>query len=177
MKFSYTAKRVVITDDVKERLEKKIGKLQKFFSDEADANIVIGQRRNQLFTLEVTIPYNGVVFRAELEERDIFTAIDKIDDVLERQIRKNKTRLAKRLRAGSFNFDEAVSIIEEENQEEEYKVIRTKKFDVKPMDIEEAILQMNMLGHQFYVFANTRNKICVVYKRNDGDYGVLEPEN
>ena len=172
MKFLYTAKHVNITDDVKSRVEKKIGKLQKFFNEETEAFIVVGQRRNQMYTLEVTIPYNGVVFRAELEERDLLAAIDRIDNVLDRQIRKNKTRLEKRLRAGSFSID-----IQENIKEEDYNLIRTKKFEVKPMDVEEAILQMNMIGHQFYVFANLGNKICVVYKRKDGDYGLLEPDN
>jgi len=173
MKFIYTGKNKVVSEEIKERISKKVGKLQKFFNEETEAFVVLSFQRT-LQKVEVTIPFNGVVFRSETADADIFAAIDKTVDVLERQIRKNKTRLEKHLREGSFHFEDAHSEVVEE--EPAYQIIKNKRFDIKPMDLQEAILQMNMLGHKFFVFANEHNKINVVYKRDDGNYGVIQPE-
>lgn len=173
MKFIYTGKNKVVSEEIKERVSKKVGKLQKFFHEETEVFVVLSFQRS-LQKVEVTIPFNGVVFRAESADIDIFTSIDKTVDILERQIRKNKTRLEKRLREGSFHYSDLSSEIIDE--EPAYQIIKNKRFDIKPMDLQEAILQMNMLGHKFFVFANEHNKINVVYKRDDGNYGVIQPE-
>jgi putative sigma-54 modulation protein len=126
--------------------------------------------------VEITISFNGVLFRAEVSNDHMYASIDKAIDILERQIRKNKTRLEKRLKAGAFKNEEGIAVVSED-EEFEFKVVRSKRFAVKPMPIEEAILQMNLLGHEFFVFSNSDSKqVNVVYRRKDGNYGVIEPE-
>ena len=117
-------------------------------------------------------------FRAQNTANDMYAAIDDIEDMIERQIRKNKTRLEKRLRAGAFEREAALASAEDVYEEEEFNVIRRKRFAIKPMTTEEAILQMNLLGHEFYAFKNAEdeNRYCVVYKRNDGGYGLIESD-
>ena len=175
MKFIITGKNLNVTNALKERAEKKIGKLDKFFKEDTDAFIKMSCQKDMKI-IEVTIPYNGVVFRAEAVSDDMYASIDKVIDILERQIRKNKTRLEKRLFVDAFNADN-FTVEEDVPEEKEFNVIRTKRFAIKPMDVEEAILQMNLLGHQFFVFSNAiTNQVNVVYKRKDGNYGLIEPE-
>jgi putative sigma-54 modulation protein len=174
MKFIISGKNVEVTDALRQRCIKKLGKLEKFFSPDTDVHVTLSVQKNRQI-VEVTIHFNGSVLRAEVENDDMYAAIDKSVDVLEGQIRKNKTRLQKKLHEYAFRNEEKV---EDSNEiEEEYKVVRTKRFTIKPMDIEEAILQMNLLGHEFFVFINAdTNKVNVVYKRKNGDYGLIEPE-
>ena len=174
MKYSFIGKNIAVTNKLKERSEAKLGKLQKFFKDDTEAFVTMGVQRNmQIF--EVTIPYGGVVFRAETSSDDMFNSIDKAVDILERQIRKNKTRLERKLRANAFDPNNFVD--NETVDEEDFRIIKAKRFSVKPMDIEEAILQMNLVGHEFFVFMNANtNSINVVYRRKDGEYGLIEPE-
>ncbi len=174
MKYSFIGKNIAVTNRLKERAEAKLGKLQKFFKDDTEIFVTMSSQRNlQIF--EVTIPYGGVVFRAETSSDDMFASIDKAIDILERQIRKNKTRLERKLRENAFdpsNFTD-----NDVDEEADFRIIKSKRFNVKPMDIEEAILQMNLIGHQFFVFMNAAtNQINVVYRRNDGAYGLIEPE-
>jgi len=176
MKYSFIGKNIAITNKLKERSESKLEKLNKFFKEDTEVFVTMGVQRNlQIF--EVTIPYNGVVFRAETSSDDMFTSIDRAIDILERQIRKNKTRLERKLRENAFdpnNFEGYESV----DEEEEFRVIKSKRFSVKPMDIEEAILQMNLIGHEFFVFMNASTQLInVVYKRRDGEYGLIEPED
>jgi len=176
MKYSFIGKNIAVTNKLKERAEAKLGKLQKFFKDDTEVFVTMGVQRNlQIF--EVTIPYGGVVFRAETSSEDMFSSIDKAVDILERQIRKNKTRLERKLRENAFDPNNFIDneIVDEEP---EFRVIKAKRFSVKPMDIEEAILQMNLVGHEFFVFMNaTTHTINVVYRRHDGEYGLIEPED
>jgi len=176
MKFIFAGKNLDIKPAVKDYVEKRFSKIGKFFNSEPEADVTISkEKKMQIF--EVTIKYRGMFFRAEEKFEDIFTAIDKAVDVIERQIRKNRTRLEKRLYGGAskFNIDEYDSDIDEVN---DYKIIRRKYVGSKPMDPEEAILQMNLLGHDFFMFTNTETyKTNVVYKRKDGNYGLLEPES
>ena len=176
MKYSFIGKNIAITNKLKERAEVKLGKLHKFFKEDTEVFVTMGTQRNlQIF--EVTIPYGGVVFRAETSSDDMFTSIDKAIDILERQIRKNKTRLEKKLRDNAFDPSNFVNY-ENVDEEQDFRIIKAKRFSVKPMDIEEAILQMNLVGHEFFVFMNaTGNSINVVYKRHDGEYGLIEPES
>lgn len=173
MKTTITAKKMQIPQNFSEYAESKINtKLNKFFGDEADAKIVISEIKNQI-VIELTVKYNSVIFRAERSAEDKFVALDDAIDKIIRQIRKNKTRIEKRLKDTAFKeaFNEPI-------QEVDYEVVRHKKFKMRPMSIDEAILQMNMLGHNFFMFTNgDTGEINVIYKRSEGNYAVLEPDN
>lgn len=169
MKITTVGRKFHVTDDLKEKVEKKLSKLDKFFSDEASANVTMRSQKNKEI-LEITIFYKGTMFRSEVMDDEIENALDKSIDIIERQIRKNKTRLEKKFRTGAF---EALPI---EEEEEEIKVTKTKQFTISPMSVEEAVLQMNLLGHSFFLFINEENdSINLVYKKANGEYGVIEP--
>ena len=171
MKITMTGRKVTLRPTFVERTETKLSKLDKFFDTDAAADVTVTAERD-LHRVEVTIRCSGMVFRAEEAAEDMNEAVDRLVDILLRQIRKNKTRLEKRLRSGAF-----VDSIEPEAEESEtYRIVRCKSFPVKPLDVEEAILQMNLTGHQFYMFRNMDSgEINVVYRRKNGDYGLLEP--
>jgi putative sigma-54 modulation protein len=175
MKFIISGKNFEVTEALREKVGKKLGKLDKFFVPQTEAHVTMSIQRNR-HILEVTIPANGITLRAEVAGDDMYSCIDKAEDILERQIRKNKTRLEKKLHAGTFTpefFSSDVAI----EEEKDFKVVRTKRFAIKPMPVEEAILQMNLLGHEFFMFSNAdTNEVNVVYRRKDGDYGLIEPE-
>ena len=171
MKITMTGRKVTLRPTFVERTETKLSKLDKFFDTDAAADVTVTAERD-LHRVEVTIRCSGMVFRAEEAAEDMNEAVDRLVDILLRQIRKNKTRLEKRLRSGAF-----VDSIEPEAEESEtYRIVCSKSFPVKPLDVEEAILQMNLTGHQFYMFRNMDSgEINVVYRRKNGDYGLLEP--
>lgn len=171
MKITMTGRKVTLRPAFVERTETKLSKLDKFFYTDAAADVTVTAERDQ-HRVEVTIRCNGMIFRAEETAEDMNEAVDRLVDILLRQIRKNKTRLEKRLRSGAF-----VDGYEPETEESEtYRIVRSKSFPVKPLDVEEAILQMNLTGHQFYMFRNMDSgEINVVYRRKNGDYGLLEP--
>jgi putative sigma-54 modulation protein len=176
MKIIVSGKNFEVTDALKERVVKKIGKLNKFFNPDTEANVTMSVEKNR-HIVEVTIRFSGIVFRAEVSNEDMYTSIDKSVDILEGQIRKNKTRLAKRLHENAFAVSDSIDVHTEEVEEENFKVVRSKRFAIKPMVIEEAIMQMNLLGHEFFVFSNAETKdVNVVYRRKDGNYGLIEPE-
>mgnify|MGYP000845559589 FL=1 len=177
MKVKVSGKNVEITPALRERAEKKFGKLNKFFKPDTEVLVTMSIEKNR-HIVEVTIPFNGVLIRAEESTQDLYTSIDKTLDKIERQIKKNKTRLRKRIQDNSFNVDFIDSVSEEpQEEEEEFKIVRTKKFSLKPMTVEEAILQMNLLGHEFFMFLNAEtNRENVVYRRKDGNYGLIEPD-
>lgn len=173
MKITYTARKVNLRDNFKDRVEKKLKKFDKIFSDDAQAFVVVTVDKSSQ-TVEITIKDNHMVYRAEKTMPEMNDALDKCVDVLGRQLRKNKAKLEKRLRNGSL--EELVAPVEEEIVEEDYTVVRTKQIPVKPISVEEAILQMNMVGHQFYMFTNADSgEVNVVYAREDGAYGLLQP--
>lgn len=176
MKFTFNARKMDITDSLKLYTEKKLSKLDRYFTSDSEAGIVCRTERGR-YTAEVTVRSASMLFRAQNTANDMYAAIDEVADMIERQVRKNKTKLEKRLRAGAFEREIPESAALQE-VEEEYELVRTKRFALKPMDVEEAILQMNMLDHQFYAFKNAadENRFCVVYRRNDGGYGVIESE-
>ncbi len=170
MKITVSGKQMTVRPSLKDLTEKKLAKFDRFFGDDAEV-IVVYSCRHDLQYIEITIRYNGTLFRSE-EGADTFqTAIDQAVDSLERQIRKNKTRLEKRLRTGAFTDYAPDEDVEEEGEFN----IRVKSFDVKPMSVEEAILQMNLLEHQFFVFRDAETEdVCVVYQRKDGNYGLIQ---
>lgn len=172
MKVTMTGRKCSLRPSFVERTETKLSKLDKFFESDAKADVTVTSERN-LMRVEITIRYNGMVFRAEDAAAEPNEAVDRLMDVLLRQIRKNKTRLEKRLRVHAFDDIETGGM---EEEEDEFHVVRSKSFPVKPLDVEEAILQMNLIGHQFYMFRNGETgEINVVYRRRDGNYGLLEP--
>ena len=160
-------------ENFKERADKKLSKLDKFFSANAEAKVTATvEKKSQ--SVEVTVNNDGMVFRAQARAENMNDALDRCVDLLVRQIRKNKTRLEKRIHSealSDFVFDDEVQ------EETSYEIVRTKSIAVKPQSVEEAILQMNMLGHHFYMFRNAAdNKIALVYSREDGGYGLIIPE-
>ncbi len=177
MKFIVSGKSFNVTPALKDQVTKKLGKLKKFFKPDTDVHVTMSVEKNR-HILEVTIPFNGVLIRAEESSSDMYASIDKAIDIIERQIIKNKTRLKKRLHDNSHTpefFNNGANGLG--NNEEEFNIVRSKKFAIKPMNVEEAILQMNLLGHEFFMFSNAETeKANVVYKRKSGDYGLIEPE-
>ena len=173
MKMNFTARQMKVYDQVKKTAEKKLAKFDKFFGDLAEMDITFSMP-NGLEMVEITIRSQGMVFRAEEASETFANAIDCATEALERQIRKNKTRLQKRVKIDSFDIiDSDVGEVEEEYVQN----VRTKTFPFKPMSVEEAILQMNMLGHAFFVFKDADTlETCVVYKRKRDGYGLIVPE-
>lgn len=179
MKITYTARKVNLRDNFKERAEKKLSKFGKIFSDDALVNIVVTLEKNRQ-TVEVTIKDKGMTYRAEATEQEMNDALDRVVDILGRQIRKNKAKLSKKLRSSSFEdfIAETTPSPAESVEEEEYNVVRKKMINVKPISVEEAILEMNMINHKFFMFINAEtNEPNVVYVRDNGDYGLLQPSS
>lgn len=175
MKFNIMGKKFTVNDEKSGYVKKKIGRLEKFFKTEPEARIVLGSVKDKEY-VEATIVYDGILFRAEVTDSDMFSAVDKAVDIIERQIRKNKTKLEKRTKRDAFSDNTLISGEEYGDDEDaDYNLVKRKRFKVKPMDINEAILQMNLLGHGFFVFKNRdTDEVNVVYKRKDGDYAVIE---
>ena len=168
MKFTFTCKKVSLNDSIRAYAEKKASKLDRYFQEEAEAFVTFAVEKDHRCVVEITIRGGNTLFRAQEEspDGDMRGAIDEACATINRQIRKNKTRLAKRLRQ-----DALVSDIPEEfdvSEEREFEVVRTKRVAVKPMSVEEAIMQMNLLGHDFFVFRNMEGALCVVYHRKRG---------
>ena len=173
MKLQITGRKIDITPGLRDYTTNKLSKLEKFFGDEVTADVTLSVQKDE-HIVEVTISHKGIIYRAEVSEPDMYASIDRVQDVLERQIRKQKTRLEKQLKAGAFDHAPEFGDVEEEK---EFKVVKTKTYSAKPMSVEEAILQMNLLGHSFYIFTNSDNMDKnVVYKRKDGNYGLIELE-
>lgn len=173
MKTIISAKKMNIPQAFNDYADQRINsRLSKFFGDDADAKIVISEYKNQI-VVEVTVRYNNIIFRSEKSAEDKNDALDAAIDKIIRQIRKNKTRVEKKLRETAF-ADTYNDVVEEQAA---FEIVKHKKFTMRPMELEEAILQMNLLGHNFFMFSNaTTGDVNVVYKRSDGDYAVLEPE-
>ena len=181
MKYVFTDKKVNLPAAIHNYAEKKVGKLDRFFKEDATAAITFSVEKERLNRVEITIRSSGTIFRVSESTADMNASVDSAVATLERQIRKNKTRLEKRLRQGAFErvVDEEVSsFVPEEPEEGEYRVVRSKTFPIKPMTRDEAILQMNLLGHNFFAFKDedAEGAFAVVYRRYDGDYGLIEDE-
>ena len=175
MKITYTARKVNLRDNFKERVEKKLSKFDKIFSDDAQAAVVVTLEKNRQ-TVEVTIRDNSMVYRAESTMPEMNDALDRVVDVIAGKLRKNKTKLSKRLREGTLD-DLIVTTPDDEIEETEFEIVRKKQIMLKPVTVDEAILQMNMVNHSFYMFVNAdTGAVNVVYRRNDGAYGLLEAD-
>lgn len=171
MRIVVRGKNFEITNALREWVDKKVGKVEKYFDNIQEAQVMLSVSRGR-HRAEVTIPLDGIVLRGEEETEDMYTSIDKVMDKMERQIEKYKSRIYPRLKDQSVRFPEK-AVAEAEMPQ----VVRTKRFALKPMPVEEAILQMNLIGHNFFVFRNSdTEEVNVVYARKDGNYGLIEPE-
>lgn len=175
MRVSIAGKGMEVSDYLKDLVTKKVLKLQRYFDEDTEAHITMSIQRSR-HIVEVTIPFDGIVLRGEEATGDMYASVDGVIKKLEKQIHKHRTALKKRLHENAFTKEDdafELSLADEKVP----TVVRTKKFVVKPMDIEEAKMQMELLGHQFFVFRNAvTNEINVLYLRQDGDYGLIEPE-
>ena len=175
MKFTFTEKKMDSSEDLRAYAERKIGKLERFFKNESNAYVTFSIERGR-YLAEITIQNNGLFYRASELTNDMYASVDSGVAAIERQIRKNKTRLEKRLREGALEREAVPAYAPAEEEEtEEFQIVRSKRFSIKPMSPEEAILQMNLLEHEFFVFKNDEEDgaISVVYRRKNGGYGLI----
>lgn len=173
MKMTIVARKIELTDALRSSVEKKFARLDRYFHEDADAKVTLTVEKNSQ-EVEATVVSNGTIFRVSERTNDMYVSLDKAIDSFERQFRKHKTRLEKRLRSGAFDLpaDADIGEIEEET---EFRIVKKKSFITKPMSPEEAVLQMNLLGHSFYLFLDSdTERTALVYKRKDGDYGLIE---
>jgi len=184
MKFNVRGENIEVTEALREYVEKKVGRIEKYFDTPptSDVNVTMKVVKD-VHSVEVTVQLPGVVLRGEEQEEDMYAAIDLVVEKVERQIRKHKTKINRKFRQeGSLRtlFKEEQlngKSFEDDEDDEDLQIVRTKRFNFKPMDTEEAILQMDMLGHSFFVYSNAEtDEMNVVYKRKDGKYGLIEPE-
>ena len=176
MKYNIRGDKLVVTEAINNYVESKLDRLNKYFKeDDILANVLLRVRGNSQI-IEVTIPTDKFILRSEEEDKDLYAAIDLVTDKLERQIRKNKTRLNKQNvdnKYKDFNFDYEINNEEESSEDE--TIVKRKNIEMKPMDEEESILEMNLLGHEFFVYKDMHtNNVCVLYRRKDGNYGLIE---
>ena len=175
MRFVILGRNIEVTDGLKEAVEEKLGKLDRFFAPDTEVKVTLSVEKERQ-KIEVTIPVKGSIIRSEQVSNDMYVSIDLVEEVIERQLKKYKNKLIdKQQDAAAF----AQEYIDKEyvDDDADVKIIRTKRFDVKPMDPEEACVQMELLGHSFYVFFNSETEqINVVYKRKGNTYGLIEPE-
>ena len=173
MKITVIGRKCTPRDSFKDRAEKRLKKVEKFFGSEAEAKITATVEKNEQI-VEVTIFHDGMFFRSQERAVNMNDALDRCADSLVRQIRKNKTKVGKKLRQAAFEEYDAIETFE---AEDDYDVVRSKEIVLKPQSLDEAILQMNLLDHQFYMFLDsTSYKTCVVYARKDGGYGLIIPD-
>ena len=176
MKFTFTEKRMDSSEELRAYSMRKIGKLDRFFKNEADAYVTFSVERGR-FLAEITIRSNGLFYRASELTNNMYASVDSGVAAIERQIRRNKTRLEKKLREGALEAEQIPAYVSaaEEEEKDEFKIVRSKRFSIKPMSPEEAILQMNLLDHEFFVFRNMEENdaFSIVYKRKQGGYGLI----
>lgn len=174
MKFIIVGKNIEVTEGLKTAVEDKIGKLEKYFAEETEIHVTLSVEKDRQ-KIEVTIPMKGNIIRSEQVSSDMYVSIDLVEEIIERQLKKYKTKLTDRQQAAGFFKQEYLE--KDYMDEEEVQIIRTKKFDIKPMYPEDACVQMELLGHNFFVFCNAEtDQVNVVYKRKGNTYGLLEPE-
>ena len=177
MKITTSGKGFSISDSLLERIEKKLAKLDRYFHDDAEAIIRISQEKGGRNIAEVTISASGLLLRAEETSTDMYASIDGAVDKLNRQIRRHRTKLDKKLRDTAFEAPVEAAEPAAEEEPAQYNVVRTKKFKVKAMQVDDAIAQMELLDHDFFLFRDEKTDgICLIYRRNDGAYGLLQPE-
>ena len=173
MKYIYTGKGMEVTDTLKARVEKKLGNFERYFRDEPEVTVRFKLQKGARNIVEITVVVGGLILRAEECSNDMYMSIDRAVEKLERQIRRHRTKLEKRIRPSELEAAENEEAVEEPS----YDVVRIKRFGVKPMSVEDAIAQMELLGHDFFLFLNEEiDTLCVLYRRHDGSYGLLQPE-
>lgn len=175
MKFIIIGKNIDVTEGLKSAVEDKIGKLEKYFTPETEVHVTLSVEKDSQ-KIEVTIPVKGNIIRSEQVSSDMYVSIDLVEEIIERQLKKYKTKIVDKKQEASSFFKQAY-IDDEFDDEEEIKIVRTKKFDIKPMYPEDACVQMELLGHSFFVFVNAEtDEVNVVYKRKGGTYGLIEAD-
>ena len=176
MRILITGKNIEVSDYLRELVNKKVSKLERYFPNDTVAQVTMAVERSR-HIVEVTIPYSGGIIRGEEVTGDMYASIDNVLDKLEKQIIKHRTRLEKNLRAGAFKPEEGfMADITEDADDEPAHLVRVKRFDMKRMSVEEALIQLQLLGHSFYVFSNAdTDDINVIYLRKDGNFGLIEP--
>ena len=174
MKFIISGKNIDVTEGLKTAIQDKLGKLEKYFTPETEVHVTLSVEKERQ-KIEVTIPVKGNIIRSEQVSSDMYVSIDLVEEVIERQLRKYKTKIVNK-QQGAGNFQK--TFMEDDFiEEEEVNIIRTKRFGIKPMYPEDACIQMDLLGHSFFVFSNAEtDEVNVVYKRKDGSFGLIEPE-
>ena len=174
MRYVMYGKNIEVTEGLKSAVEEKIGKLSRYFTEDTEIHVTFSVEK-ELQKIEVTIPMKGNIVRAEEESEDMYASIDMVEDTIERQLRKFKNKLVDK-KQNAVSLSQAF-LTEDAEEDEEVKIVRTKRFAVKPMDVEEACIQMELLGHSFFVFRNAEtDEVNVVYKRKGNTYGLIEPE-
>lgn len=176
MIITISGKQMEVTDSLKEVINEKCQKLDKYFHKDTPITITLSTQKERQI-VEATIPFSGAIIRAEESTPDMYASIDSVISILERQIRKHKTKLQQRNKASETIRFENIAPQDSKDESEESKIVRTKRFTLKPMDKEEAVLQMDLLRHNFFVFIDGEtDEVSVVYKRKDGNYGLIEPQ-
>ena len=174
MKFIILGKNIEVTPGLKTAVEDKIGKLEKYFTPETEAHVTLSVEKDRQ-KIEVTIPMKGNIIRSEQVSNDMYVSIDLVEEIIERQLKKYKTKLTDKQQSAGYFKQEYLD--NDYMDDEDVKIIRSKKFDIKPMYPEDACVQMELLGHNFFVFCNAEtDQVNVVYKRKGGTYGLIEPE-
>ena len=174
MKFIIVGKNIDVTPGLRSAVEEKIGKLEKYFTSETEIHVTLSVEKERQ-KIEVTIPVKGSIIRSEQVSNDMYVSIDLVEEIIERQLKKYKNKLVDQKQSAGFFKQEFIE--KEYMEDEEVKIIRTKKFDIKPMYPEDACVQMELLGHSFFVFCNAEtDQVNVVYKRKGNTYGLIEPE-
>ncbi len=175
MKYIISGKNIDVTEGLKTAVYDKIGKLEKYFTSDTEVHVTFSVQKDRQ-KIEVTIPMKGSIIRAEQVSTDMYVSIDLVEEIIERQLNKYRTKLIEQQQA-AIHFNSSFIEEEDDTPEEAINIIRSKRFAMKPMDAEEACIQMELLGHNFYVFRNAEtNEVNVVYKRKGNTYGLIEPE-
>ncbi|MDR3560146.1 MAG: ribosome-associated translation inhibitor RaiA [Negativicutes bacterium] len=174
MAITVRGKNIDITPALKDYVEKRVGKITKYFEMPGEISVILTVAKGR-HIVEVTVPVNGMLLRGEESTTDMYTSIDLVIEKLEKQIEKYKTKIARKLRGGAFKGD--LAAVPRDGEDDDFLVVKTKRFAIKPMTTEEAIMQMNLINHDFFVFTNAETEdVNVLYRRRDGHYGLIEPE-
>ena len=176
MRITITGRNIELTPGIKEAVEDKLSKLEKYFKPDTDVNVTLSVEKERQ-KIEVTIPTKGHTIRAEEVSNDMYVSIDLVEETIERQLIKYRTKIVSKKLNAAANFKAEYLEDQYDEEEEEVKIVRSKRYDLKPMYPEDACIQMELLGHDFFVFVNAENdETCVVYKRKGNTYGIIEPE-
>ena len=176
MKFIIIGKNIEVTEGLREAVENKLGKLERYFTSDTEIHVTLSVQKGRQ-KIEVTIPVKGDIIRSEQESNDMYVSIDLVEEIIEAQLKKYRQKLISQQQGGG-SFKQEFIEAETADEEEEVQIIRSKKFGMKPMFPEDACVQMELLGHAFYVFRNAEtDDVNVVYKRKDGNYGLIEADN